>query len=245
MSTTHIVQAGECLASIAYEHGFFWETLWNHPDNAALKERRSSPFHLLPGDEVVVPEKRLREETRSPEEKHTFKLKGVPVVMIVTVMRLKEEEDETAENEDSPGEEPVSASFEDSTDPDPEEEPAANVPYRVDLGPRSQSGTTDAEGKARIFLSPADRTGQLVVEPGTPRERVIELLIGGLDPLETPTGVAQRLNNLGFGPAPCEPGTQYAQLAEALAAFQMHEDLDVTGEADEATLTKLEQVHGS
>jgi hypothetical protein len=31
MPTTHQVQQGECLVSIAESYGFFWETLWNLP----------------------------------------------------------------------------------------------------------------------------------------------------------------------------------------------------------------------
>ena len=36
---SRIVEPGECVASIAADEGYAWETLWNHPDNAALKGR--------------------------------------------------------------------------------------------------------------------------------------------------------------------------------------------------------------
>ncbi|WP_437533499.1 peptidoglycan-binding domain-containing protein [Sorangium sp. So ce726] len=74
----HIVKQGECMSSIAFENGFFWNTLWSHPENAALKESRDSPFVLRPGDVVHVPALTLREVSAATGAKHTFRRKGVP-----------------------------------------------------------------------------------------------------------------------------------------------------------------------
>lgn len=49
MAEDYIVKAGDCLNSIAYEHGFYWETLWSHPANAGLKAKRKNPDALLAG----------------------------------------------------------------------------------------------------------------------------------------------------------------------------------------------------
>jgi N-acetylmuramoyl-L-alanine amidase len=72
------INEGECLASIAFAHGHVVETVWEHEDNAALREARHSPYVLLPGDAVVLPDidptPRLCETTR----RHTFRRKGVP-----------------------------------------------------------------------------------------------------------------------------------------------------------------------
>jgi hypothetical protein len=74
----HTVCAGECMASIAGQYGFFWETLWNHSDNASLKNERKNPNILMEGDRVVVPAKRSKEESAATEARHRFKRKGVP-----------------------------------------------------------------------------------------------------------------------------------------------------------------------
>ncbi len=81
----HTVSQGDCLSSIADEHGFFWETLWNAPENAALKERCKDPNTLSVGDRVFVPEKRMKSFMRPTGARHTFKVKGVPVKFRVTL----------------------------------------------------------------------------------------------------------------------------------------------------------------
>ena len=48
----HTVQQGESVESIAHAAGHFWDTVWQHPDNAALRQLRRSPHVLLPGDVV-------------------------------------------------------------------------------------------------------------------------------------------------------------------------------------------------
>jgi N-acetylmuramoyl-L-alanine amidase len=65
------------MASIAAEHQFFWETLWNLPENAELKRTRNDPYVLLPGDRVFVPELRSKELPCATDKRHTFVRKGV------------------------------------------------------------------------------------------------------------------------------------------------------------------------
>lgn len=72
------VKQGDCIASIAVQNGFFWETLWNAPENQDLKQARKSPSSLLPGDRVHVPELRQRQEQIATGRRHTFRRKGVP-----------------------------------------------------------------------------------------------------------------------------------------------------------------------
>lgn len=79
----HEVKDGECVASIAMETGHFWETIWNDAANSELKEARKSPYVLLPGDRVAIPEKRPKEESGQTEQRHRFVRKGAPEKLII------------------------------------------------------------------------------------------------------------------------------------------------------------------
>ncbi|HUO07346.1 MAG TPA: peptidoglycan-binding protein [Phycisphaerae bacterium] len=82
MPIQYTVEQGDCLSSIADEYGFLWSTIWNYGENAQLKEERKDPNALLPGDVVVIPDKQLREESRSSGAKYKFKKKGGAKVKI-------------------------------------------------------------------------------------------------------------------------------------------------------------------
>ena len=75
------VKQGDCISSIGAEHGFFWETIWNQAENAALRDERRNPNALLPGDRLFIPEIRLKDEYGETKLHHRFRLKGVPVRM--------------------------------------------------------------------------------------------------------------------------------------------------------------------
>lgn len=78
MPTNYQVKQGDCISSIAFEYGFFPDTIWNHPDNAELKEKRQDPNILMPGDIVVVPDKRIKELNGPTNQVHKFKCKNTP-----------------------------------------------------------------------------------------------------------------------------------------------------------------------
>ncbi|HWA24631.1 MAG TPA: peptidoglycan-binding domain-containing protein [Lacunisphaera sp.] len=78
MSKQHRIEQGECVANVAELNGFFPKTVWDHPDNAALKKKRGDPYSLLPGDMLAIPDKRLKEVAGTPEKRHRFTRKGVP-----------------------------------------------------------------------------------------------------------------------------------------------------------------------
>lgn len=74
----HTVTEGDCLSSIAERYGFFWETLWNAPENQGIVQARKDPNTLMPGDVVFIPEKRTKSYVRPTGARHTWKVKGVP-----------------------------------------------------------------------------------------------------------------------------------------------------------------------
>ena len=74
----YTVQQGDCMSSIAMENGFFWQTLWNLPENADLKKLRKNPNVLLEGDVVVIPDLRIKQQPCADGAKYTFVRKAVP-----------------------------------------------------------------------------------------------------------------------------------------------------------------------
>lgn len=70
----YTVVAGDCLSSIAYRNGFKWQTLWDDPQNADLRERRQDPNILYVGDVVYIPDPVPRVETRPTDATHRFQI---------------------------------------------------------------------------------------------------------------------------------------------------------------------------
>ena len=72
MPKTHIVQQGEHMSGIAAQEGFGnFHTIFDHPENSDLAAKRD-PHVLLPGDEVFIPDREDRTESRPTDATHTF-----------------------------------------------------------------------------------------------------------------------------------------------------------------------------
>jgi N-acetylmuramoyl-L-alanine amidase len=78
MPTRHKVVDGDCLSSIAYQHGFFPANVWDAPENRELRDGRPEPNVLQAGDVVVIPDRRARSEKCQTDRRHVFRRKGVP-----------------------------------------------------------------------------------------------------------------------------------------------------------------------
>jgi hypothetical protein len=74
----YVVKQGDCISSIAEQHGFFWQTLWEHPRNASLRAQGRDPNALRAGDVVFIPDKRVADYVRATGASHTFRVRGVP-----------------------------------------------------------------------------------------------------------------------------------------------------------------------
>ncbi|MBL8963477.1 MAG: peptidoglycan-binding protein [Phycisphaeraceae bacterium] len=87
MPIDHTVQAGDCINSIAKQHGFFPDTIWNHPQNSELKNQRLDPNVLDVGDVVHIPDLQEKTESGAVEKRHTFRRKGVPSKLRLTLKK--------------------------------------------------------------------------------------------------------------------------------------------------------------
>lgn len=257
----HRVTQGDCLLSLAQEHGFDWETLWNHPDNAELKRRREDPNALKPGDVVAIPERQEKQETASGESRTQFRRKGALARLRLEIHAVPgpaagggaTRSGEGADGASTRGGEGGSATQaggggsgdSGGSQAPAEPEPLADTPFTLDAEGAVQEGRTDGEGRLDVPVPAAARRAALVLAPGTPRERRLTLLLGGLDPAAEITGVKQRLANLGFPAGDEGDGAETPELERALSAFQQHCGLEVTGELDDATRDRLVEEHGS
>lgn len=251
MAEEYIVKDGDCLNSIAYQRGIFWETIWNDPLNAALKEKRKDPNIIKAGDRLFIREKKLKEYEKSSEQTHKFVLKGTPVKLHLRLLEEVPPEDNDApppqasdRETDSDALHAVTSDAERNAPPmERRDRPRANVPYLLIVDEKVIEGKSDSDGYIKHFIAPNARSARLLIEPGTPREREMPIRLGYLNPLSEISGIKHRLSNLGF---PCgETDEQVTpELQSALRAFQKKYELPVTGEADRVTRDKLRELHG-
>jgi N-acetylmuramoyl-L-alanine amidase len=86
MSGKYMVRQGECVRSIAVREGFYWETLWGHPENAGLKQKRKDPTILSEGDELFIPGREEKTESCATDRRHEYRRKGLPEKLKVKLM---------------------------------------------------------------------------------------------------------------------------------------------------------------
>ncbi len=122
-------------------------------------------------------------------------------------------------------------------------EPMAGEPYVLTVGERRVEGSLDEDGWLRERVrGDARQAVALVGEEGQQQKYVFK--IGNLDPIDEPSGIQQRLNNLGLhcGRADGDIGPK---TRAALGKMQQDNDQDPTGEADENAKRRLRDLYGS
>jgi hypothetical protein len=216
MTAIHLVEPGEHLGMIARKFGFAnFSLLWEHPENAALKALRKEPTQLAPGDEVFIPDHVQLIFERLTDASHDFKVQIDKLELRLKLLGLDGKPLANA---------PVIARIE------APETDSASTTLESEL-------TTDGEGNLTFEIATHVTSGSLEVE-GV----VIPLRIGGLDPVDTETGLRQRLRNLGY--LPLEDASDPTQVSLAVEDFQSDNELPITGKAADIE-TKLVEVHGS
>ncbi len=243
----YLVQAGDCVLSIADRAGHAWETIWNDPANADLKAARGEPTLLAPGDRVTIPPLRAKEETGATEQRHSFRRKGQKVLLRVRVVQRPEPSapaSASAPAAAAPADPNECSMEEPAPQADAADEPRADVPYALVIDGKHYDGRTGDDGTIEVPIAGGAGGGELVLNPGTDDEERISLRLGGLDPVSELSGVQQRLLNLGLY-AGAADGEESPALEDALREFQQRQGLQVTGAADQATRDKLVEAHGA
>ena len=85
MAPQYKVKQGDHLAKIAREHGLVdYKTIWDHPQNKQLKDKRKNPNVLAPGDVLFVPELTSKHVAAATDKKHVYKVKtGMGMLRLV------------------------------------------------------------------------------------------------------------------------------------------------------------------
>jgi len=87
-ASTYVIRQGDCISSIAEQAGLLPETIWDaNPD---LKSKRQNPNALLPGDELIIPEKRIQECPAATDQCHQFVRKGAPTKFRAVLERYQQ-----------------------------------------------------------------------------------------------------------------------------------------------------------
>jgi hypothetical protein len=117
------------------------------------------------------------------------------------------------------------------------DEPLANMPYVLDVDGKQFTGNTDKDGKLERPIPPDAKAAKLAV--GTkPDQFEYNFNLGSMNPIDTISGMKQRLNNLGFAAGP-EDDELTDQFERALLKFQKQYKLEETGDPDQPTKDKL------
>lgn len=90
MPIQHTVVQGDSVASLAAKYGFAPDTIWQHAENAALREKRSNMHALLPGDVVVIPDRTAGTRACTTGRVHRFRRKGVPMQFAMQLVNVGE-----------------------------------------------------------------------------------------------------------------------------------------------------------
>lgn len=122
------------------------------------------------------------------------------------------------------------------------DQPVAGKPFKLKVGSLLLEGVTGADGGIETEIPPTEIMGTLIVDTGADQLHMI-LKLGALHPVESPTGVQQRLQNLGFDCGPID-GIVGPRTRAAIKAFQKANQMEDTGRLDPDTRNRLKDKYG-
>ena len=213
---TYTVNQGDHLTSIADSFGFRdYSVIWDHPENAELKELRGDPNVIAAGDELVIPDPQTKEESCATEKRHRFRVHTRQLKLRLRLL-------------------------------DVNEEPLSELACTLCVENNTYDIKSNADGFVETVIPPAAEVGWIRASDASRGVALDErFAIGHLDPIEMMSGVATRLSHLGYDVGEDLDAPDADLLRLAIEEFQCDNDLDVTGEADDATRSKLMELHGA
>lgn len=212
----HVVRQGECLSSIAKSYGFVdWRKIYDHPQNAGLKQKRPNPNVIYPGDDIFIPDQELKTEPRHTEKKHKFRLKTQKTLVRIVLKDGSFQPFAGKKYKLVVGDK----TYEGRTGSD---------------GLIHQAVVADEETGLLTAWLGDDDSGM---------GYIWEVRLGHLDPVKELTGIQARLNNLSFNCGEVD-GIYGPHTQAAVEGFQKKYELKVDGIAGPITRSKLEEVHG-
>ncbi|HLG93355.1 MAG TPA: peptidoglycan-binding domain-containing protein [candidate division Zixibacteria bacterium] len=250
MATQHRCANEDHISKIAAQHGFAdWKTVWD--SNGDLKSKRKNPNLLFKGDKlnkgdvVKIPDPKVGSDSGSTGSTLSFELVGQTLFLRMRILK----DDFTAL---------------------PNAEYELYVAWRTAEGAEAKpiKGKTDGNGQIEVEIPRTTIAGTLKIRvpfplsesagsPGAPAGGAQQgevpvswdLQIGAMNPIlekapDAPciSGVQQRLNNLGLNTGPID-GIKGPNTTAAIKAFQKLFKLSESGNADQTTQQKLEEVH--
>jgi len=86
MAKNYTVQQGDHIFSIAKQFEFRdYHIIWDHPNNAALRQKRINPHVLFPGDIVYIPDKNIKTERVVTTQVHRFQVDLDPLKLRIVL----------------------------------------------------------------------------------------------------------------------------------------------------------------
>lgn len=206
------IKQSECVAKIAFRHGFFPQTIWEDPKNTQLRRIRADLHIVAADDDVYIPPRRRGELAVQAGQSVSLLRKGVPERLRVRFLDV----------EHRPR---VGVPF------------VLFVTLANGEECPEQEGYTDEAGFIDLPVSPDAAIANLFLDPAGSQEE-IQLDLGFLDPAESNAGLQQRLNNLGYACGD-EDGVAGELTRQAVAQLQADAGLSATGEMDSITRQKI------
>ncbi len=241
----HVVRKGECLSSIAARYGLgSWKAIYDHPANAAMRQKRPNPNLIYPGDEWEIPARAQRTATARTGGKAHFEVKRPRVKLMVRLRDVHGAPIKAAKYKlEVEGKAIAGVTDGQGALAQPLLPGARTAELQVELPPPPKPPPPPADGldlPVETFAV-ADEPVDKMVEPPPDESIDWHLRLGALDPVGEDAGVCERLHNLGYLAGTSAKG---APLAAAVLAFKYDRAVKPLDAAVDAKLRQaLERAH--